>query len=780
MTYATTVYIIMIILFGFIPNPATAQKDMTREEYLQQLMKVLPEDRYTSPKDHQPGTSNPRVSPEDFTWSAWQKRTGELPPDFDELPYRRFLPGPLVLDEGGKNIPVKTIEQWNLKREEIKELAQYWITGTVPPPPGNIISEVIDDKMWGEVKEKTILLKFGPGHKAQLHVNLLIPPGEGPFPVFMCPWKKDRYDWVQAAIRRGYIGCRFTATDPKYGYPDDSEAYEEIWWPDYDFSTIMRWGWAASRALDYLYTLDYVNREQIGLTGLSRNGKMSLWAAAYDERIKAVIPISGGTGGEDPFTYTNEKYDNESIAEITRGFPYWLHPRLRFFIGRENKLPVDQNLLMALVAPRGLMITSSIFEDEGNPWGIEQAYLSARKAYEFLGAGDKIAIDLRHGLHAPSSRDMERYLDFFDYIFGRGNIVLENKLYYNYSFSRWLGLSGEKVEPGNFPVRSIDDLLKSQTGTTIKDITAWEVKKKDIRERIKWGLGNEPPSLAPGSQPDYMSSIVTRPRISEEIVSKPVGFGTLYYRRLSAGEQPTKSGLSVVLWLHEYAYPTGYGRRSQPLINNLLDKGFAVYSMDQIGFGTRIEEGRLFYERFPNWSKMGRMVADVRYAVDELSEIDFIDKQKIYTAGYALGATVGLFSAAMDERISGTVSVCGFTPMRTDTEGKTAEGIYGYSHIHGLMPRLGFFAGTENRIPFDFDEIIASVAPRSVLIIAPSWDQYSDIDDIRECFDEVQNVYELYKSKAKIELYVPDDYNRFTPEMMGEAIYWLTDQKRNK
>ena len=57
----------------------------------------------------------------------------------------------------------------------------------------------------------------------------------------------------------------------------------------------MRWGWAASRAIDYLYTLEYVNKEQIALTGLSRNGEMALWAAAYDERIKAVVPISGGT-----------------------------------------------------------------------------------------------------------------------------------------------------------------------------------------------------------------------------------------------------------------------------------------------------------------------------------------------------------------------------------------------------------------------------------------------------------------------------------------------------
>ncbi|NLO02942.1 MAG: hypothetical protein GX126_11615, partial [Bacteroidales bacterium] len=268
----------------FLSVMVSGQKDMSRGDYLQQLIKVLPEDRTQGPGDQLPGTPPPHVSPEDRNWGEWLKRTGELPPDFDEMPALPFLPDPLVLDQGGENIPVVTMEQWTRKRAEMKRLAQHWITGTIPPTPENLKAEVIDEKKTGPLTERTILLTFGPGNKAQLHVNLLIPPGEGPFPVFICPWKKDRYDWVQAAVRRGYVACRFTATDPKYGYPDDSEAYEELWWPDYDFSALMRWGWAASRAIDYLYTLDNVNKQQIALTGLSRNGKMALWTAAYDER----------------------------------------------------------------------------------------------------------------------------------------------------------------------------------------------------------------------------------------------------------------------------------------------------------------------------------------------------------------------------------------------------------------------------------------------------------------------------------------------------------------
>jgi pimeloyl-ACP methyl ester carboxylesterase len=773
MKHIFTLFIVINLLFCLkFSDKVYGQVELTRQDYLKQLLKVSPEDKTIASGDQLPETPPAHISPEDFTWGDWLDRTGALPPDFDELPSFPFLPDPLIIDQGGKNIPVETLEQWYRKREQMKEQTQHWITGTVPPPPDNLQVEVLKERKLGQLKERDILLRFGPDHQAQLHVTLLIPPGDGPFPVFICPWKKDRYDWVQAAVRRGYIGCRFTATDPKYGYPDDSEAYEDIWWPDYDFSTLMRWGWAASRAIDYLYTLEYVNKEQIALTGLSRNGKMALWAAAYDERIKAVVPISGGTGGEDPFRYTTDKYNVETLERLGWVFPHWLHPRSRFFVGRESKLPVDQNSLMALVAPRGLMLTSSITESDGNPWGIEQAYLSARKAYEFLGAEDNIAINLRHGLHAPSARDMERFLDFFDYVFGRGDIKPDNKLIYDYTFSKWMGLSRENIDPLSYPGKGIDDLLIDSQGRIIKDSSTWKEKVPDIRKRINWGLGTEPPSAGPGPQTDYLQEVVGLPRVGEDIESSPLLFGRLYYPSGTSGNVKVDK-LPVVIYLHEYAYSKGIGKAGS-IISGFVNAGYAVYLYDQIGFGTRsVEESRLFYERFPHWSKMGRMVADVRWAVDALSELELIDSKRIYVAGYSLGATVGLYSAALDERIAGVISVCGFTPMRFNIQGKTAEGIYEYSHLHGLLPRLGFFIGKEDRIPYDFHEILACIAPRPLLIIAPLWDQYANFKDVQQCVNEVDKVYDLYDKSVNLTTFMPKDYNHFTPEMQQEAKQWL-------
>src|SRR5699024_3501639 len=116
----------------------------------------------------------------------------------------------------------------------------------------------------------------------------------------------------------------------------------------------MKRAWGASRVVDYLYRLPEVDTAAIALTGHSRNGKQSLMAAAFDERIKAVVSSSGGTGGESTFRWSDDRFNSESLEEITRKFPHWFSPRLREFAGREQNLPVDQNSLMSLIAPRGL------------------------------------------------------------------------------------------------------------------------------------------------------------------------------------------------------------------------------------------------------------------------------------------------------------------------------------------------------------------------------------------------------------------------------------------
>jgi dienelactone hydrolase len=786
--------IVIVCLFGLLSCNQNRADSYNQQEILsvtdtpkqkavlEKLLSLLPPDR----------TIQGRVSFLDETFQDWLNRKGELPPDFEKMPSIPFLPDPLVLDEGGKNIPVKTIEQWKEKRIWMKRQLEYYITGTYPPKPDNLKARILSEKKDGETIVRMIELTFGPENQAVLTIELMVPPGKGPFPVFLTQW--THREWAQVAVRRGYVGCVYAGGDAK----DDTEKYSEIWANEYDFTRLMRRSFAAYRAIDYLYTLPYIDKDKIGITGHSRNGKLSLMAAAFDERITACIPSSGGTGAEVPWRYCSQNYDIEDIALLACAQPAWLHPRLRFFVGRENKLPVDQNLFMALIAPRGLMLSTAINEGASNPWGIEQAYHATRKVYEFLGAEKNLAIRSRYGLHDVCARDMEDYIDFFDYVFKRSDHKPENKLFYDYTFEKWCKLSGEKINPLSYPVKGLDDMENDEQNSQIGTVTTWDKRKAAIKKNLLWAMGDEPPGVinpGPGVfskrrvDENSFGTFLVRPQATDKMGRMPVSpyngfgdqlFGYLYYPSDENGDLK-RTDLPVVIYLHEYDYSKGFNSYHQveSLFQSFVDKGFAVFSYDMLGFGNRIEEGTRFYNRYPHWSKMGKMVVDVKGAVEALSNLDCIDRTKIFLAGYSLGATVGLYAAALDERIAGVISVAGFTPMRLNTQEKGTEGIKAYSHLHGILPRLGFFIGNESHIPYDFHEILACIAPRPLLIIAPTMDKDAIHQDVRYCVEQAGKIYSKCGSPENIQLFTPDDYNRFSPEMREKTFKWLQNRLIN-
>jgi pimeloyl-ACP methyl ester carboxylesterase len=198
-----------------------------------------------------------------------------------------------------------------------------------------------------------------------------------------------------------------------------------------------------------------------------------------------------------------------------------------------------------------------------------------------------------------------------------------------------------------------------------------------------------------------------------------------------------------------------------------------VFAFDMHGFGTRILEAARFYDRYPHWSQLGRMIDDVRAAIDASQLIDRVDPARLYLFGYSIGATVGIYTAALDARVKGLVSICGFTPMRLDTAGKGTEGVARYSHLHGLVPRLGFFAGAEQRIPYDFDELLASIAPRPVLVMAPQLDRDATFADVEAAVERARRIYKLYDAAARLEFYTPWDYNRLPEAHQQRLIEWV-------
>ncbi|HET8548842.1 MAG TPA: acetylxylan esterase [Bryobacteraceae bacterium] len=695
-----------------------------REEYLKQTLAILTP---SYAKD------TARISAHERTWEEWQKRTGELPPDFSAMPSIPMLPDPLRLRNGSR---ITSPSEWQEQRRWIREQYQQWVFGKMPPPPGNLRSVVTSERREGDVTVRDVRLDFGPDHKGTLRVQLVIPPVSGPKPVFLTNHPRNR-PWIAPAVRRGYIGCIYYATDPIYGTGDDSDKFVELY-PEYDFSALARWAWSAMRAVDYLVTLPEVDKSRIGLSGHSRNGKQALLAAAFDERIAAVVPSSGNTGEGVPWRYTTDPFAGETIEQITGRFPGWFHPRLRFFAGREDKLPVDQNSLMALVAPRGLMLASSFSESQGNPFAFEQAYSSVLPVYEFLGHPERLGLWLRPGEHPTQAEDIEQFVDFFDHVFGRGRFGKPET---------WVrGYSSTRVTAPTPPKESAP-----------------------FRDRLRWTLGEEPAAApfpnrttlagAARTADGYIESVLGRPLRVANAARFDVGFGDDLHGDLwlPAEDGRPKSGRhAVVIWLHPYAYATGYSRYARPTFEALIRRGFGVFAFDQIGFGTRVHQARRFYERYPRWSLLGKMVADTRAAMDALAALDAVDPSRVYLAGYSLGAKVAIFVAAVDERAKAIVAASGVEALaRIDTEGR-----WHYSNLHRLAPRM-------SRPLFDYDELLAAIAPRPVYVRAPLLDRYAPVEDIRRIVE---------RSGRHVHLDTPLDFDRFQLSAQEQAFDWLAKQ----
>jgi hypothetical protein len=197
---------------------------------------------------------------------------------------------------------------------------------------------------------------------------------------------------------------------------------------DKRWGAIAAWAWLYSRMIDLLERDDRIDPRGIIVLGHSRYAKSALVAAAFDERIDAVISNQSGTAG----AALNRSKTGETIRQITQTFPHWFATTYDDYAGREDAMPVDQHQLLALIAPRPIFLGNARRDVWSDPNGTFRAAIGADPVYRLYGVtgldqsgmrdynpGAGIAYRLRSGTHMINDSDWKAFIEFLNAHFKR-------------------------------------------------------------------------------------------------------------------------------------------------------------------------------------------------------------------------------------------------------------------------------------------------------------------------------------------------------------------------
>ena len=397
--------------------------------------------------------------------------------NYDEAKVGTFTLPPLLTALDGTKIT--TAEQWTSKRRpEVLELFRENVYGRTPPMPDDVKMEVTatkPDALGGLATRKFIHISLARHPKwAGMDVMLYIPNGLGkPAPVvcglsfggnhavsketdvplstrWMRPVKEKGIVQNQATeATRGTESSRWPLEMiMKAGYalatayygdlePDFAEGWKQglraalspqgadTKWKGDDWGAIGAWSWGLSRMLDYCETDKAIDAKHAAVIGHSRLGKTSLWAGAQDQRFGFVISNCSGEGG----AALSRRNFGETTKRITTSFPHWFCTNYTKYADDANANPVDQHMLIALMAPRAMYIASAEQDKWADPHGEFLSGKAAGEVYALFGktgvgveewpavnhpVGDWIGYHIRTGIHDVTDYDWEQYLKFAD------------------------------------------------------------------------------------------------------------------------------------------------------------------------------------------------------------------------------------------------------------------------------------------------------------------------------------------------------------------------------
>lgn len=358
---------------------------------------------------------------------------------YDEAKVPHYtLPDPLVLLNGEKVTDIKT---WKEKRRpEILSLFETHVYGrTMVHRPKEMVWEtLLGSRMATDsttISKKVCVYFMGKKGGPKMELNITLPKNGKPVPIFLVPgWVRD----PQVVLSRGYGLVTFNPWDIEPDRKDSAyiKSIRKVFSPagqmepgQDEWGAIGAWAWGLSRAMDYLETDADIDAHRVCIMGVSRYGKVTMWAGAQDERFAIVFSCESGCGG----AVIVRRGFGETVQSINGYAPHWFDGNFKKYGGRMNDLPVDWHMLVALIAPRPVYIATAQQDYWGDPRGSFLSGKFAEPVYQLFGkvglgvadmppvetpVGDFIGYHNRKAGHGLNDYDWEQFLNFADRHFG--------------------------------------------------------------------------------------------------------------------------------------------------------------------------------------------------------------------------------------------------------------------------------------------------------------------------------------------------------------------------
>ncbi len=344
-------------------------------------------------------------------------------PSYNQLSSNAFLPDPFTFLDGSK---VTTKTDWICRRAEIAALAQEFEFGIKPCTPYSATTATFSKST------NTITVTVTQNEKTISFDCRIIYPTSGtpPYPAII----GIGYSFLNNTLLSN-LGVAIII------FPNDQIAeqnnigsrgkgkFYDLFCSNHSAGALIAWAWGVSRLIDALEKTPETNIDpsRIGVTGCSRNGKGALVAGAFDERIKLTIPQESGSGGAASWRVSDaQKKAGQNVQTLSQIVTEncWFRANFSQFSSSAEKLPFDHHMIMALCAPRALLVIENTWmEWLGNlsTWTTANA---ARFVWEALGVPDHMGFSqIGHSDHCgyPDVQipELEAYVKKF--LIGNGN-----------------------------------------------------------------------------------------------------------------------------------------------------------------------------------------------------------------------------------------------------------------------------------------------------------------------------------------------------------------------